>query len=246
MSLKSRFFILLFILLLMALACTAPELSATPSVVATVSVPVATDTAVPLTDTPLPSGTPSPAPTVPVETPTQTPAETATQIAFPTVTFQRNTNCRLGPLKNYFLQTSFIEGRYSMAEGRNQDSSWLMVKPFEGPSCWINVSNVKDPGDYSYLPVADFPPLPEAPSQMVLVKRDCAGRSLVVLRWPDVIGETGYRIYREGIMLGALKMNATEYQDYPPNADSYFYEIEAINEYGASVRFGMSVTGCRP
>jgi hypothetical protein len=184
-------------------------------------------------------------PTASVEPLTPTPADTATPITFPTVAFQRNTNCRLGPLKNYFLQTSFIQGRYSTAEGRNQDSSWLLVKPFEGPSCWISVSNVKDPGDYSYLPVVDFPPLPEAPSQMVLVKRDCMGHNMIILHWPDVTGETGYRIYREGISLATLKINATEYQDYPPDGNSYFYEVESINDYGASVRFSMSVAGCR-
>jgi hypothetical protein len=245
MLLKNRFFILLFILLLMALACAAPALSATPSVVSTMPVPTATDTRVPITNTPPSSETPSPMPIASVELSTLTPVDTATPITFPTVAFQRNTNCRVGPLKNYILQTSFIQGRYSVAEGRNQDSSWLLVKPFEGPNCWISVSNVKDPGNYSYLPVADFPPLPEAPFQMVVDKRDCVGRNLVVLHWQDVTGETGYRIYREGIMLASLKMNATEYRDYPPDANSYFYEIESINAYGVSVRSSMSVAGCR-
>jgi hypothetical protein len=253
MPLKNRFFISLFILLTMALACTAPALSATPSADPLRPAALATDISAPTTGTtaskpkPLaPSETPFPAPTASADLPTLTPADTETPITFPIVTFQRNTNCRVGPLKNYFLQTSFIEGRYTTAEGRNQDSSWLLVKPFEGPNCWVSVSNLKDPGNYSYLPVVDFPPLPEVPFQMVVVKRDCEGRSLVVLSWPDVTGETGYRIYREGIMLASLKMNATEYQDYPPIANSYFYEIESINNYGVSVRFSISVAGCRP
>ena len=248
MLLKNRFFILFFLLLAMALACTAPALSATPSAAPTIPAPFSTDTRVPITDTltPPPSETPSPLPTASVELPTLTPGDTVTPITYPTIAFQRNTNCRVGPLKNYFLQTSFIAGRYSSAEGRNQDSSWLLVKPFEGPNCWISVSNVKDPGDYSFLPVVAFPPLPEAPFQMVLIKRDCGGRNLIVLHWSDVTGETGYRIYREGIMLASLKMNATEYQDYPPDANSYSYEVESINTYGVSVRFSMSVAGCRP
>lgn len=252
MSFKNRFFILLFIFLTMSLACTAPALSATPSTAPLVPAPLSTATNIPTTDitatiteTPL-SETPSPLPTATVELPTPTAGETLTPITYPTVVFQRNTNCRVGPLKNYFLQTSFITGRYTTAEGRNEDSSWLLVKPFEGPSCWISVSNLKDPGDYSYLPVVDFPPLPEVPSQMVVVNRDCVGRNLVVLRWPDVTGETAYRIYRQGIMLASLKMNATEYRDYPPDASSYFYEIETINAYGVSIRFSMSVAGCRP
>lgn len=250
MPLKNRFFILFFILLAMTLACTAPALSATPSAAPMMPAPLMVDTRAPIADTltPSPSETPSPLPIASVELPslTPTPGDTATPITFPTVAFERNTNCRLGPLKNYFLQTSFIEGRYTIAEGRNEDSSWLLVKPFEGPSCWISVSNLKDPGNYAYLPTVDFPPLPEAPFQMVVVKRECAGRNLVVMRWPDVAGETGYRIYREGIMLASLKMNATEYRDYPPDANSYFYEIESINAYGVSVRFSISVAGCHP
>jgi hypothetical protein len=248
MSLKNHFFVPLFLLFVMTLACAAPALSATPSVEPSIPAPlVVVDTSAPAlaTDSPRTPEIPSPVPSVAVELPTETHADTETPITFPTVAFQRNTNCRVGPLKNYFLQTSFIEGRYSVAEGRNQDSSWLLVKPFEGPNCWISVSNVKDPGDYSFLPVVDFPPLPEAPFQMVLVKRDCVGRNLIVLRWPDVSGEKSYHIYREGIMLASLKMNATEYQDYPPAANSYFYEIESVNDYGVSVRFSMSVAGCR-
>ena len=249
MSLKNRSFILLFLLLAMALACTAPALSATPSAAPTMPAPLAMDTRTSITDTitPPPSEIPSPLPTVTasVELPTETPIDTATSITFPTVTFLRSTNCRVGPLKNYFLQTSFIEGRYPTAEGRNQDSSWLWVKPFEGPNCWISASNVKDPVNYSYLPIVDFPPLPEAPFQMVVVNRDCTGRNLIVLRWPDVSGETGYRIYRGGIMLASLKMNATEYHDYPPHANSYSYEVESINAYGVSIRLSLSVAGCR-
>lgn len=252
MSLKQRLFILFSILLILTLACTAPALSPTPSAVSTVPVPVVTDTlgapvetSIETTQTPLPSETASSAPaTTSTELPAANPAISATPVAYPTVTFARDTNCRVGPLKNYFLQTSFMEGRYSTVEGRNQDSSWLLVKPFEGPSCWISVSNVKDPGNYSDLPVVDFFPLPQAPFQMVVSKRDCTGRNLIVLRWQDVSGETAYHFYRNGIMLASLKMNATEYRDYPPDANSYFYEVESINEYGVSVRFAMSVAGC--
>lgn len=248
MSPKNRFFIPLFILFLMTLACTAPALTATPMVAPSELVPVATDTGAP-TDIPPSPEIPSPIPATmvtDVSTSTPAPVDTPMPIAFPTVTFQRNTNCRVGPSKNYFLRTSFIEGRYSITEGRNQDSSWLLVKPFEGPNCWISVANLKEPGDYSFLPVVDFPPLPEVPYQLVMVRRDCSGRNLVALRWPDVKGETAYRIYRESIMLASLKMNAIEYVDYPPDAKSYFYEIETINDYGVSVRFSMSVVGCSP
>jgi hypothetical protein len=253
MLLKQRLFTLFSILLILTLACTAPALSPTPSAVSTVPAPVAADTVTAPIETsaeitktpPLPAETEVPSPTTAsAALPNLTPTVSGTAITFPTVTFDRNTNCRVGPSKNYFVQTSFMDSRYTTAEGRNQDSSWLLVKPFEGPNCWVNVSNLKEPGDYSYLPIKDFPPLPEAPFQMVVLKRDCVGRNLITLRWQDVSAETGYRIYREGIMLSSLKMNATQYSDYPPDANSYFYEVESINEYGVSVRFSMSVAGC--
>jgi hypothetical protein len=246
-----RTLFLVSILFLISLACTAPTLTETPSAVSTLPVFLPTQTGLPApaaslpTDLPLPTETSAPAQPAVSTQPALTPSETATPFTFPLVTFERNTNCRVGPLKNYFLQTSFIAGRQTTAEGRNRDSSWLLVKPFEGPSCWISIANLKDPVDYSYLPVVDFPPLPEPPFQMVVVKRECGGRNQVFLRWPDVAGETSYRIYRDGIMLATLKENATEYQDYPPNANSYFYEIESVNAYGTSVRFSMSVAGCR-
>ena len=63
--------------------------------------------------------------------------------------------------------------------------------------------------------------------------------------WNDVTGETGYNLYRDGITITKLKADAFEYIDYPPLADSYFYEIESFNDVGVSVRYGQSVPGCK-
>ncbi len=196
---------------------------ATPTV--TQALPTAT---LPPTPTPIPSPTPSPTP-----------------ITFPTITFNTNANCRLGPSTNYNQQTNFLKNRSTTAEGRNRDSSWLWVKT-PGDNCWVNVTTIKDPIDFSFLPIISFSPLPEAPSRLMAAQIVCTGRISVKLRWPDVIGETGYTLYRNGIQLAKLKANAYEYVDYPPLAAEYFYEIESFNDVGISVRYGQYVQGCKP
>ena len=207
-------------------AVAVPEVlpTSTETVVAVVA-PTATQPAV--TETPLPAVTDAPVSTEPID-----------------ITFNTNANCRLGPSKNYFSSTSFLKDRATKVEGRNPDGTWLWVKGIEG-HCWINVSTIKDPVSFTSLPVVEFPPLPEAPSQLLVTSKDCNGRPTISLRWSNISGETGYNIYRDGITLAVLKANATIYTDYPPVAKEYFYQIEAINEYGLSVRYGQTVQGCK-
>lgn len=204
---------------------------------------------------PSPTQTPLPAmPTVmpvaptatflPTETLTLTPTLSPTPITFPTIVFKTNANCRLGPSTNYNQVTNFLTGRSAVAEGRNRDSSWLWVKTSRG-NCWINVTTLKDPIDFAFLPVISFTPLPEAPSRLTVAELICTGRISITLRWPDVTGETGYTIYRNGIQLAKLRMDTTEYVDFPPLAADYMYEIESFNDVGVSVRYAQTVQGCK-
>lgn len=211
--------------------------------------PSATWTPLPVTPTSLPaSETPTPPPPTetPLPPPTETPSPTLspTPISFPTIVFNANANCRLGPSVNYNQVTNFLKGRSAVAEGRNPDSSWLWVRTASG-NCWVNTVTLKDLGDVSFLPVIPFQPLPEAPSRLMVEELVCTGRIAVKLRWPDVTGETGYRIYRNGIRLVELKADLTEYTDYPPLAASYLYDIESFNNVGVSVRYSQTVKGCK-
>ncbi len=220
------------------LPSTTPE-SVSPSPTTT---PIPTQTALPATAT---ITAISPTTTLmPTETLTPSPTLSPTPITFPTIVFKANANCRLGPSTNYNQITNFFTNRSTIAEGRNRDSSWLWVKTSSG-NCWINVATLKDPIDFTFLPVVPFTPLPEAPSRLTVVQLQCTGRISVTLRWPDVIGETGYRIYRNGIQLTEVKADATEYIDFPPLATEYLYEIESFNEVGVSVRYGQIVQGCK-
>lgn len=212
------------------------------------ALPSPTFTALP-TDTPLPA-TQTPAPALPtatlLPTETQVPAPTLspTPIDFPTITFKTNANCRLGPSTNYNQVTNFLTDRAATAEGRNRDSSWLWVKASTG-NCWVNVATIKDPVDFTFLPLVPFAPLPEAPSRLNVIKLECAPRTAITLRWPDVTGETGYTLYRDGITIFKFKADSTEYIDFPPLDTEYLYEIESYNDVGISVRYGQTVLGCK-
>ncbi len=241
------------VLLLILSACTFPQnlLPPTPGLplptLTLEELPAATavvaPSATPLPDLPtatsvLPSETPLPVPTL-----TPEPTLSPTPFDFPVVIFNTNANCRFGPSRNYNIQTSFLSTRSTTAEGRNQDASWLWVKASVG-HCWISASTIKDPISFTFLPVISFVPLPEAPSRLIVTSITCSSRVSVALRWPDVIGETGYNLYRDGITIIKLKADTNEYIDYPPAAATYFYEIESFNDAGISVRFGQTVQGC--
>jgi hypothetical protein len=172
--------------------------------------------------------------------------ETATPFTPPMITFERNTNCRVGPAVNYFLTTSFLKDRSTLADGRNGDSSWLWVRTSNNLNqhCWVSISNVKSPDAYTYLPVSTFPPLPEAPAQLFMEKKNCGARNVFTLQWSNISGETGFHFYRNGIMLTLLRADAIRYTDYPPAGREYLYEIESINNYGLSVRVALKVSGC--
>lgn len=220
------------------LPTTTPELEP-PSRTAT---PFPTQTPLSATST----GTPPPptATIAPTETLTPSPTLSPTPITFPTIIFNTNANCRLGPSTSYNQVTNFFTNRSTTAEGRNRDSSWLWVKTSAG-NCWINVATLKDPINFAFLPVIPFTPLPEAPSRLTVFQLECTGRTSVTLRWPDVTGETGYTLYRNGIQLAKLRADLTEYIDFPPLASEYLYEIESFNDVGVSARYTQTVQGCK-
>ncbi|MCX7753957.1 MAG: hypothetical protein N2117_01755 [Anaerolineales bacterium] len=238
------------LVLFLLVSCNLPQdlLPPTPGYPPTLTLqplqPSATWTVPPATLTPSPTATVTPLPPTETLPPTATETASPTPITFPLITFNANANCRLGPSVNYNQVTNFFKDRTTFAEGRNNDSSWLWVRTSSG-NCWVNTATLKDPIDFSFLPVISFQPLPEPPSRLTVVELVCTGRISIKLRWPDVIGETGYRIYRNGIRLIELKEDLTEYTDYPPLAASYLYDIESFNDVGVSVRYSQTVQGCK-
>ena len=67
----------------------------------------------------------------------------------------------------------------------------------------------------------------------------------IFINWSDLINETGYKIYRDGVWLGSTLENQTEYLDeYAENQLEYMYRITSLNECGESIQnCDLGITG---
>jgi hypothetical protein len=179
---------------------------------------------------------------VPVETPTPPASE-------PLVTFIQNANCRKGPGGAYNVTTSLELGVQTAAVGRNEPSTWWLVKVPSTPiECWVSGTTVETAGDVSNLPVVPVDPVPAAPGNFHVAKTTCSANLNnfpVKLEWADVSGETGYRLYRNGSQLAQVGANATSYTDEAPKGKELTYEIEAFSALGVSERKSLSVPACQ-
>jgi len=136
--------------------------------------------------------------------------------------------------------------------GRTADGAWLMVRAASG-ACWVSAITLETCGDLSSVQVqepAPPPPAPEgqpqeeppvqtqpaAPGGLGVSEHVCQGTTYAVtLSWADAANnESGYRVYRNGALLGNLGAGATSYTDNPPQGGPYTYKVEAYNGFGAS------------
>ncbi|TFH33624.1 MAG: SH3 domain-containing protein [Anaerolineales bacterium] len=189
--------------------------------------------------TPVPSPTFTPTPTV--ETP-------------PLAHLTSNANCRSGPGTVYPVSSSFVAGTELAIVGRNDASTWLVVKtPGGSTQCWISITTVE-----AIVAVADFlvliaPPTPTsmpvppmAPTALAITARTCSSETYAVtLHWSDnADNEAGYHIYRDGTLIANLGAGATNYTDNPPGSGPYVYGVEAFNAVGLSNRPTVNEIGC--
>jgi hypothetical protein len=206
-----------------------------------------TATALPSTSTP----TPAPPSATPEPTSTATPKVTL----FPTVTFTEKVVCRLGPDANYFSVVTFSPGQTSQAQGRSEDSAWLIVMsqvPIKSSTCWVPVASVENFGNVGDLIVSIAPPLPVGPSRATAAKVGCGNRAgpgnETTIYWSPVVDGVGYYVFRNG------KNHATIFGGYyvehdTPNSKKpyvYTYGIQAFNSVGLSkVTASVSITLCK-
>ncbi|MBI4760639.1 MAG: choice-of-anchor Q domain-containing protein [Chloroflexota bacterium] len=190
-------------------------------------------------------GTVTPSPTLPA-VPTFIPTETSTP-GLPLIVFTQNANCRKGPSTVFKVVTTFEQGKQVQALGRNAENTWLLVAIPSGGECWVAVSLI-EPIDLVLLPLVPTPiPPPPPPSQLSLDSSQCSPNGYVlVLRWQDVNGESGYRLYRDGALLATLAANTTSYKDNPPLGGPYTYTLEAFSEAGSSLPVQLQVPKCKP
>lgn len=147
------------------------------SVAPATETPTATD--VPPTETPTqtatathtPTSTLTPSPTItptatitptPSFTPTLTQTATATEtptLPPPEITADGNLNCRYGPDSAYLYAWGVDEGRTATLDGRNYNSTWLWVQPWDATfHCWVTASAATANVELSTVPVV-YPPL---------------------------------------------------------------------------------------
>jgi hypothetical protein len=113
------------------------------------SIPTASLTVLPPTDTPIiiPTNTFSPSNT-PIPLITLTPTE-------PTIHATVNTNCRLGPGSTYDVTGFLLVGDFAKVIGRNSNSTWWYIQNPDNLSkyCWVwNQSTIVE-GNLSIIPV---------------------------------------------------------------------------------------------
>jgi hypothetical protein len=176
--------------------------------------------------------------------PTQTPESQPK----PRLTFTTDTNCRKGPGTRYNVLSQVAAGTMLEAQGRSADNAWWYVVPGQAAQgCWVGDSTVDKQGSPEGATVMTGPALPDPPEGFD-AKQACdtkAKTHIVKLNWIGQAGATGYRIYRDGKLVSAPGANASSYNDNAPfGGAGLLYEIESLNEDGASIRVPLSVPPC--
>jgi hypothetical protein len=68
----------------------------------------------------------------------------------------------------------------------------------------------------------------------------------LTLQWVDAAdNETGYRVYRDGVLLATLSANSTSYTDSPPLGGPYEYAVETISADAASAQVSVQSQACQ-
>jgi hypothetical protein len=91
------------------------------------------------------------------------------------------------------------------------------------------------------IEVTSAPSPPAAPTGLQITNSACIHNYNVTLAWTDQAdNETGYRVYRDGVLIATLSANVTSYVDVPPDPGSHVYAVEAYNEAGASAQISAT------
>ncbi|MEJ2568899.1 MAG: choice-of-anchor Q domain-containing protein [Anaerolineales bacterium] len=99
---------------------------------------------------------------------------------------------------------------------------------------------------YVTIEVEILPEPPDAPAQLHVADWICDPKLYqVTLAWIDMANnESGYKVYRDGVLLATLPANSTNFVDEPPFGGPYTYEVVAFNEGGASPKASVIVKSC--
>ncbi len=195
----------------------------------TPTVPPATSTSLPPTSTWTPSPVPSP-----------------TANMFPVVTFTETANCRKGPSVAYYHVLAYDKGQTTKAAGRSEDNKWVMVQiPNGSDYCWVSASTIDVPTALTNLRLIPPQALPDDPLDFSITRVVCGDYNFVHFSWSNVLGVTGYRLYRGDELIANPTTGTTYWLDEPRNAKTYTYALQAVNDFGFSHTISVTVPGCQ-
>jgi hypothetical protein len=213
-----------------------------------------------------PASRPTPAPT---ETSTPTPMPTATPLP-PVLMVGGDIPCYAGPGPGY--ETLAVLSIGMKTEVLSKDSTgeyWIVQSPLGNGSCWTESRYATIIGQMEGIPVlaANAVPtetinLPDTPRRLTATttcvairdNRDSRGtrragdtkKFFVYLNWSNIERETGFRLYRDGILLVELELNTLQFTDnfiLEKNKPMHvIYTLEAFNDNGASPTIHTAVT----
>lgn len=263
MNITKKILIAGFITILGLSACNMP--SQAPSTSTPESVIATTATSLALTvvaqgsqpaATEIPSST-----SFPTDTPTITPTFTPT---VPMVTVSVDTNCRVGPGVIYDRVGGLLVGEQAVVVGKFSGGNyWIINNPDSSGTCWLWGQYATVSGNTAGLPeytapptptptFTPTPPPPTAPAN-VSVSKACTPLVLpqytlaAIISWEDKSNnETGFRVYRDGVLLTTVNPNVTSWNDTIPTnmGVPVTYSVEAVNATGASASISAAAVTC--
>ena len=187
---------------------------------------------------------------VPTPQPTFTPtAATGTPTAT-VLTVDSNTNCREGPGTSYTIVIQLVPGTTYQMIARSADNKyWIVTEIGKSAPCWVPAEMSNAFGNVNLLP-ATTPAAPtsaaagelQAPSGLYY-QYSCSFNGVntditVTLTWTDRSkNETGFRVYRDGIMVEELPANTATYKETFAGsaAATYSYRVSAFNAAGEAL-----------
>ena len=204
----------------------------------------------PTAQPPASTSTPKPAAS-PTDTEEPTEEPTITPTAAPaTAKLAEDAICRLGPSENYYKLYSYFKGDAFILNGRNEDSTWVLVKENQSDdlslSCWVPASALENPGGLAGLSVAKYELLPPAPSAITAPNGVCGNNRPMVVEWSPVVDGIEYRLYRNWKAVSTQTGGKYYDVDMPDKGKAvvFTYMVQAINDYGTSPSIAVSVTYC--
>jgi hypothetical protein len=176
--------------------------------------------------------------------------------------------CYAGPATDYQVAVTISIGQKADVLGMDEGGEfWIIKNPEDGPQCWIEVRYSTILGEADSIPTLIVESLPTKMIPTMQAPRDFTGtltcvffhsnlytnnsaehRVVVRLKWRDIKGEQGYRLFRNGVLVAEIGSNSTSFEDWfiwsPGLEPQHIYRLEAYDESGlsSSVELELEVT----